>query len=108
MIKHALGGIVVVLVCTFGTPAIASAHVLKVDGDIGAVLHINPDDNPTTGTSTDYVMAFDDSTNKFSLQKCHCSVSIIENAQTIATRPLTMSSSEVSDNHYTFIKPGVY
>lgn len=108
MIKRTLGVSVATLLLTLGIPAVASAHVLKVDGDIGAVLHINPDDNPTTGSSTDYAMSFDDDTGKFSLPKCTCTVSIIENGKTIAVKPLTVSSSEVSENRYTFVKPDVY
>lgn len=108
MIRWLLTGSAVAVVLALGVPAIASAHVLKIDGDIGAVLHINPDDNPTTGGSTDYIMSFDDDTGKFSLPKCDCTVSIIENGKTVARKPLVISSSEVSENHYTFIKPDVY
>ena len=108
MAKRTFGVIIAALLCSFALPAVASAHVLKVDGNIGAVLHINPDDNPTTGDSTDYIMSFDDDTGRFSLAKCNCNVSIIENGKTIATKPLVVSNNEVSENHYTFVKPDVY
>jgi len=108
MLSRALGTSILALLLTLGIPAIASAHVLKVDGDIGVVLHINPDDAPTTGDSTDYIFYFDDDTGKFSLSKCNCQVSIIENGNAIATKPLVITSSEVSENHYTFMKPDVY
>jgi hypothetical protein len=108
MFKRILGVFALALLCTLGWPAVASAHVLKIDGDIGAVLHINPDDNPTTGSPTDYLMSFNDDTSRFSLPKCNCKVSIIANNQTVATKPLTASSNTVSDNHYTFNKPAVY
>lgn len=108
MIKRIFETTAIALLFTLSIPAIASAHVLKVDDDIGAVLHINPDDNPTTGDSTDYILSFDDDTGKFSLPKCNCGVSIIENGKTIATKPLVVSSSQVSENHYTFLKPDVY
>ena len=79
-----------------------------MDGHIGAVLHINPDDNPTTGDSTDYIMSFDDDTGHFSLPQCNCRVSIIGGGKVIANKRLVISSSEVSENHYTFTKPDVY
>lgn len=106
--KRRLVVIAAVLLLAVGVPATASAHVLKVDGDIGAVLHINPDDNPTTGSPTDYIMSFSDDTGRFSLPKCNCSVSFIANGKTLATNPLVVSSNEVSENHYTFPAPAVY
>jgi hypothetical protein len=82
--------------------------VLKTDGHIGAVLHINPDDNPTAGSPTDYVLSFSDDTGRFSLPKCDCSVSIIKGGKTIAAGPLTASGSELSEDRYTFSTPAVY
>ncbi|MEJ0073384.1 MAG: hypothetical protein WDN27_04890 [Candidatus Saccharibacteria bacterium] len=35
-------------------------------------------------------------------------MSIVENGKTIAAKPLAVSGSEVSENHYTFTKPDVY
>jgi len=101
-----LGTLLAVLL--LATPGTANAHVLKVDGHIGAVLHINPDDNPTTGSPTDYTVSFDDDTGRFSLSKCTCSVSIIQNGKTIAATPLTVSNNEVSEDRYTFATPAVY
>ena len=108
MTKRMLFGLIAGVLIALGVPASASAHVLKVDGDIGAVLHINPDDNPTTGSPTDYILSFDDDTGKFSLPECTCSVAIIENGTTITTKPLVVSGGAVSENRYTFAKPGVY
>ena len=108
MSRRLLGGVIVALLIALDIPAVASAHVLKVDGDIGAVLHINPDDNPTIGGSTDYIMTFDDDSGRFSLPNCDCNVSIIEGGKIIATKPLVISNSEESENHYTFLKPDVY
>jgi len=108
MIRRTLSACTIVLLLALGVPAVASAHILKVDGHIGAVLHINPDDNPTAGSSTDFVISFTDDTGGFSLPQCRCNVSILENGKTVTTQPLAASSEAVSDNHYTFVKPGVY
>ena len=89
-------------------PGIASAHVLKIDGTIGAVLLINPDDNPVSGDMTDYVLSFHDYQGHFSLPRCNCAVTVILQGKTIATEPLAVSSTEVSENHYRFGRPGVY
>jgi hypothetical protein len=97
------------IICiVFAIPAVASAHVLKVDGSIGAVLHINPDDNPTTGNSTDYVLSFSDDSGKFNLTNCNCTIAVMQNSQPVASEQLSTSKNNVSENHYTFAKPGVY
>lgn len=90
-------------------PATASAHILKVDGNIGAVLHIPPNDHPTNGTPTEFTMTFvDDDSGKFNLAGCNCKVSFIYNGKTIATQPMGVSDVDFSDNHFTFANPGVY
>lgn len=92
-----------------GLPAIASAHILKVDGNIGAVLHIPPNDHPFTNTPTEFTLTFvSDDSGKFNLAGCNCTVSFIQNGKTIASQPLGVSDIDFSDNHHTFTKPGVY
>ncbi len=55
-----------------------SAHVLKTDGDIGAVLHVNPDDDPVVGEETNFFFEFKDRKNKFAPVNCNCIVSIAD------------------------------
>lgn len=86
----------------------ASAHVLKTDGTIGAVLHIEPDDNPTAGVEITYQLAFADTTNKFQLSQCDCSVSIYQDGKALDKSPLTVSGSLASVDTYTFATAGVY
>ena len=86
----------------------ASAHVLKFDGDIAAILHINPDDDPISGTPTQYILYFDDDTGKFTLPKCNCRIDIQENGQVISTQPLTITNDLESIDTFTFPKPDVY
>ncbi len=108
MNKRWLAVLVVMLGITLALPGVASAHVLKVDGDIGAVLHINPDDSPTTGDDTDYILSFDDATGRFNLDNCNCTVAFIADGKTVDTKPLAVSGRTVSENHYTFTQPAVY
>jgi hypothetical protein len=96
------------MVCLFFVVPSASAHVLKTDGNIGAILHINPDDNPVSGIPTDYILYFDDITNRFALTHCDCRIIIQENGQTIATQALTVTTPLESDDTYTFPGPNVY
>lgn len=106
--RKCVTAIVVAIALILGVPGVTSAHVLKVDGTIGAVLHINPDDDPTAGGPTDYTLSFDDDTGKFSLAQCKCTVAIIEQGTTIATQPLAVANNNVSEDHYTFAEPDVY
>lgn len=85
-----------------------SAHVLKVDGEIGAVLHINPDDDPTSNVPVNYILTFGDTTNRFKLPKCNCKVVFQENSQTISTQVLANTSSLVSSDIFVFPRPDVY
>jgi hypothetical protein len=101
----------ITLLISFATPGVATAHVLKLDGNIAGILHINPDDEtPVAGKSTDYIIQFDDGTHKFTLPECDCTVSIINtnDNKTLATLPLAVTSGETSENHYTFPDSGIY
>lgn len=86
----------------------ASAHVLETDGDIGAILHILPDDNPTVGVKTTYELAFSGQTKGFAFAGCDCAVSYLLNNKTIASQQLTASNTLTSTSTYTFDTPGVY
>jgi hypothetical protein len=89
----------------FGAPV--SAHVLKTDGNIGAVLHILPDDNPITKTETTYELAFSGDKN-FSLKDCNCAVTFVLRGEKVARHTLVASSSTIANDTFTFDTPGVY
>lgn len=95
-----------------GLPALftgtAEAHVLKTDGDIGAVLHINPDDNPTSGTPVSYILSFTDTSGRMTLPNCACGATVLENGKQIAQEPLSDTSAMQSNDTLTFPKAGVY
>jgi hypothetical protein len=85
-------------------PASASAHVLKTDGSIGAVLHIDPEDNPSVGEPASFFFEFKDRQGKFLLDKCDCTVAILRDGTTVFSTKLG-SSPIVS---YTFPEQGEY
>lgn len=86
----------------------ASAHVLKVDGTIGAILHINPDDSPVSGSPTSYSILFKDTTNKLDLENCGCHVEITQNNTIVSMSTLHIVDSSDATGAYTFPSPGVY
>ena len=89
-------------------PATVHAHVLQADSDIGAVLHIYPDDNPVSGRPVEYVVSFTDVSKRFSLTDCDCSVAYKLNGEPVATKNLAQSSELDSVNSFTFPEPGIY
>jgi hypothetical protein len=86
----------------------ASAHVLKTDSTIGAVLHIDPDDNPVSGQTTSYSLAFKDTSGKFSLANCVCSVVIQQNGQAVYSQKLAQTGDLTSQDEFTFPTADVY
>ena len=108
MIKTLLAALILTCTLPLLAPAVASAHELKFDGNMGAVLHFNPDDNPTTGAPTDFLIFFNDETGKFKLSGCDCSVTFLKDGRAIDTEQLVLSTDQISDNHYTFTEPAVY
>ncbi len=86
----------------------ASAHTLDLDGNISVVLHVNPNDMPSSGSPTSFILYFNDSANQFSLPKCNCRVTVLQGLHTIASEQLTDSSAMQSNDPVTFPSPGVY
>lgn len=85
----------------------AQAHVLKSDGSMGAILHIQPDDAPVAQVPTTYVLSFQETAGSFSLGSCTCGVTILSDNMTVATQSLS-GSGTVGTSTYTFSKVGVY
>lgn len=80
-----------------------SAHILQTDGSIGAIMHVNPDDDPIAGAPSTFFWEFKDTTNQFKIENCDCTVSILQNGKTIDEEPLT-----TPDFTYTFPEKNVY
>jgi len=66
-----------VIFISFGN--FVSAHVLKYDGNIGAVLHIDPDDSPLAGQDSKIYLDFKDKSGRFDIRKCNCQAIISNN-----------------------------
>jgi hypothetical protein len=81
----------------------AYAHVLKVDKNIGAVLHIDPDDDPIVGQESGFFFEFKDKENKFKIENCNCIFSITENGKEIYSQNLTSNNTL-----FTFPEKNVY
>jgi|GEM_PF-785460 len=82
---------------------LASAHVLETDGSIGAIMHVDPDDDPIAGQPAKFYFEFKDKDNKFSFQNCDCSATITRNTQQVFSAPLPPDGFS-----YTFPERDVY
>lgn len=80
-----------------------SAHVLKTDSDIGAVLHIYPDDDPIVNESSNLFFEVKDKSGTFSWSTCVCKMHILLDGKEEYVGPVGQSGSS-----YIFPKKGIY
>lgn len=99
---------VVLLGAALMLPMVAGAHELKANGTIGAVLHVQPNDNATSGQPTSYTLAFRDTTQRLHLSECLCQVVIEQGGRLVSSQLLAATFPLESTNTYTFAEPGVY
>lgn len=96
----------------FFIPQVAFAHVLKIDESIGAVMHIQPEDDPVAGEESSFYFEFKDKKNTFDPKLCECTFSVESNGQELYSQPLFQNNTEPSltnaSVYYTFPKRGVY
>jgi hypothetical protein len=85
----------------------ARAHVFITDqtGQIGAVLHVNPDDDPVAGESSDLFFEID--SQSFSKHSHKLELQIIDDQGQAAQVPIVLQGSSVSAN-YIFPQQGTY
>jgi hypothetical protein len=65
------------------------AHVLQSDGSIGAVMHIDPDDDPIANSPATLYFDIKDKNGQFNVTKCNCRVDIYEGGKVIYSSTLT-------------------
>ncbi len=80
-----------------------SAHILATDGSIGAVLHIDPEDDPIAGESATLYFEFKDKNGQFKPEDCTCITLILENGKEVARQNLVNNSIS-----YAFPQKDVY
>ena len=72
------------------------AHFLATDRNIGAILHVDPNDQPVAGSQASFFFQFLDKQNKFDPQHCDCTFEINENGKTVYSQSLFKSNSNPS------------
>lgn len=96
----------VLMVASLAFAIPASAHVLQSDGNIGAVMHIDPDDDPIALQPAYFFFDFKDKTGKFTPVNCTCVFSIEEAGKQIYSQPILKSDNELIT--FTFPQKDVY
>lgn len=86
----------------------ASAHTLKTDGTISAVLHFQPDDDPISNKPTEYILFLNDSTKRFSIADCDCTIGVKKNGKTVSSEPMRLNSQNIIGGSLTFTEAGAY
>ena len=103
---------ILVFALTLAWPGAVYAHVLQTDGSIGAIMHVDPDDEPIVNQQSAFFFEFKDLQNKFEPKNCDCNFYISENNQLIYSQPLFQNNSSPSLENasvfYTFNKKDVY
>jgi len=86
----------------------ASAHTLKTDGAISAVLHFEPDDDPISDKPSEYILFLSDSTKRFSMGECDCTVTVKKGAKIISAKPMQLNHNDMIGSPITFPEAGIF
>jgi hypothetical protein len=83
----------------------AFAHVIKSDGPIEVLLHINPDDNLIAGQQSEFFFSIQDKQNKFFFKDCACGVEISKNNKIIQSGNLSPNSTDQHEGIFAYVFP---
>lgn len=96
----------------FVFPHLVSAHELATDKTFGALMHIEPDDDPQIGKQSSFLFDLTDTKHPFSEQNCFCTFAIYNGSKLLYSEQIL--SVSVAGNHatyasfYTFTNRGQY
>src|SRR4051812_40026179 len=88
-----------------------SAHTLESGDAFGAVMHIDPNDEPVAESPSTIIFDIKSKDDDFVLSKCICNVHILQNNKELTTLPLQIldpKSPNTGTVSYTFPTTGDY
>jgi len=95
-----------VMGCLF-LPEVLQAHVLETNEEaIGAVIHLEPNDDPFAGANTDVIFEVTDKTGAFDPAECYCMVQVVQGEQIVTSSRIT--GYDVSDTAKTLYSKVVF
>lgn len=86
------------------------AHTLKIDGNIGVNLHVDPDDAPVAGQESKFFVDIQDKSGRFNPNNpanCDCRLTIFQKDTPLKELPVT-SGGSYTQIRYTFPSSGIY
>jgi hypothetical protein len=100
--------ILVILFVSFPQPAFA--HILKISGNIGSTLHIDPADDPIAKSPSSFFFELKDKNGRFKVDECICQVTIFQNGKEIFSESILQNnnSSTTVSFLYTFPEVDIY
>lgn len=87
---------------------IVFAHTLDTNNGVGAVMHIEPDDDPIALAKSIFFLEFKDESGKFSFIGCNCEASIYAQGKKIFSQPLNRFNEMTASFAFTFPEMNVY
>ncbi len=110
--KKIISFLCIVICLLFLKVPTVSAHFLATDNNIGAILHIDPDDDPIAGSPSTIFFEFKDKTNAFNPQNCNCRLDILEHGKVLYSQAVFQDNKDLSSLSaaatYTFPQLDVY
>ncbi len=98
-------GFFVLFIIFLFLPPYVRAHTLETDGTIGAVLHVEPQDEPVVGQKATVFLDVKDTANKLLLSTCDCRVKITYKNSVIFSLALFPKDPKTTSLTFPFIFP---
>jgi len=75
------------------SPEVTLAHILTTDDAVGAVIHIEPKDDPIANAKSTIIIDLKDKNGHFKYTNCTCNISISTNGKNIFSQVLSRTNS---------------
>ena len=105
---HMFKKLIIIIFTILLFTSIIHAHVLDANGNVGAVMHIDSDDDPIAGQPAIFYFEFKDKTNKLDFSKCSCKLAISNTDNEVLYRdnlPLNSNNANLSTPSFEFVFP---
>ena len=104
--------LIIAIIFAMSTAQTISAHVLESHDPIGAVMHIQPEDDPIAGQEGLFFFEFKDKENVFEPANCECMFLVQQSGNEIYSQPVSASNwdekTKTLNIGYTFPEKGNY
>ncbi len=84
------------------------AHLLKIDRDIGVLMHIDPGDSPVAREKATLFFDIQDRTGRFGAAQCDCRFRIQKEGAEVFEGKLLLQNAQSTAAVYSFPEAGVY